>query len=110
MQDVAPRRVSFGIVRDKHGKPRIDGDPENLRPQMKMMLTRSERQELGMWDGDYVLDSQGLKRITVSGDGEARCEDALVGAGDLSIDGAIIGRLNPRVDVPAGGTLRWRTA
>lgn len=42
--------VMYGLVRDKFGKPRIDGDPNDLHPAIKAMLTPEERAELGIED------------------------------------------------------------
>lgn len=38
----------FGLVRDKDGKPRIDGDPKKLTDEIKAMLTPEEREKLGV--------------------------------------------------------------
>ena len=43
-----PEIKFFGLVRDKHGRPKIDGDPNDLAPEIKSMLTPSERAELGV--------------------------------------------------------------
>ena len=44
----APKIVMYGLVRDKNGKPKIDGDPRDLPEQIRAMLTPQERQELGV--------------------------------------------------------------
>ena len=38
----------YGLVRDKDGKPKIDGDPNDLSPHIKDLLTDDEKQELGI--------------------------------------------------------------
>lgn len=43
-----PKVKLYGLVRDKDGKPKIDGDPRDLPPQIKAMLTRQEKRELGL--------------------------------------------------------------
>lgn len=37
-----PRPRGFALVRDKHGKPRIDGDPDQLAPEIVKMMTPEE--------------------------------------------------------------------
>lgn len=29
----------FGLIRDRNGRPKIDGDPNDLPPEIKSMLT-----------------------------------------------------------------------
>lgn len=41
-----PKVVIYGLVRDKNGKPKIEGDPRNLHPAILAMLTPEEREEL----------------------------------------------------------------
>jgi len=50
MQTAAPKAKvrAFVLVRDKFGKPKIDGDPKDLPDEIKAMLTASERKELGI--------------------------------------------------------------
>jgi len=36
----------YGLVRDKNGKPKIEGDPKKLHPAVKALLTEDERKEL----------------------------------------------------------------
>lgn len=43
-----PKAQLFGLVRDKNGKPKIDGDPRELHPAIQAMLTPEERAELGI--------------------------------------------------------------
>jgi len=43
-----PKAVFYGLLRDKFGKPKIDGDPNNLHEEIKKMLTPDEKQELGI--------------------------------------------------------------
>lgn len=43
-----PKVKFFGLVRDKNGQPKIDGDPKDLSPHVKELLTSEEKQELGI--------------------------------------------------------------
>jgi len=43
-----PEIKMFALVRDKNGKPKIDGDPNELPAPIKALLTEDERQELGV--------------------------------------------------------------
>ena len=43
-----PEVKLYGLIRDKDGKPKIDGDPRNLHPAISAMLTPEERAELGI--------------------------------------------------------------
>lgn len=36
----------YGLVRDKDGKPKIDGDPNELPQNVKDLLTDDEKREL----------------------------------------------------------------
>ena len=38
----------FGLVRDKNGNPKIDGDPNDLPEETKELLTDDERKKLGV--------------------------------------------------------------
>lgn len=38
----------YALVRDKNGKPKIDGDVQKLHPSILNMLTKEERKELGV--------------------------------------------------------------
>lgn len=107
LNEPSGEKSSYGVVRDKEGKVKFDYPPDQAPPQIKMLLTRSDRKSLDMWDGDYVMDAQGLKRIKVTGKNTAKAEDDLVAAGTISIDGVIVGRLDPRIDVPAGSSFKW---
>jgi len=40
----------YGLVRDKDGNPKIDGDPRNLDPRIKELLTADEKRQLGIED------------------------------------------------------------
>lgn len=42
-----PKVKLYGIVRDKNGKPKVD-DPSTLHPAQIAMLTKEEREELGL--------------------------------------------------------------
>ena len=44
----APQIKFYGLIRDKQGKPKLDGDPKDLHPAIKEMLSDSEKQELGI--------------------------------------------------------------
>lgn len=41
-----PQVVMYGVVRDKDGNPKVDGDPRNLPPHIKAMLTDQDWQKL----------------------------------------------------------------
>lgn len=41
-----PKVKLFGLVRDKDGKPKIEGDPKDLHPAIKAMLSEEERKEM----------------------------------------------------------------
>ena len=41
-----PNVQMFALVRDKNGKPRIDGDPKDLPEPITALLTDAERREL----------------------------------------------------------------
>jgi len=43
-----PQVQMFGLVRDKNGKPKIDGNPRDLPEPIKDMLTAEERVEYGV--------------------------------------------------------------
>jgi hypothetical protein len=43
-----PEIKFYGLVRDKDGKPKFDGDPKDLAPAIKALLTEDEKQELGI--------------------------------------------------------------
>jgi len=38
----------YGLIRDSQGRPKIDGNPEDLSPEIKSLLTSAEKQELGI--------------------------------------------------------------
>ena len=40
----APKVQMFALVRDKNGKPKIDGDPKTLHPGIISMMTPEEYQ------------------------------------------------------------------
>jgi hypothetical protein len=46
------KKQLFGLVRDATGRPKVDGDPRDLPPQIKAMLTPADRQYLGMSEDD----------------------------------------------------------
>jgi hypothetical protein len=37
-----PRPKGYFLVRDKAGKPKIDGDPRDLPPEIAMLMTEAE--------------------------------------------------------------------
>lgn len=43
-----PEIKFYGLVRDKDGKPKIDGDPNDLNQHVKDLLTDDEKRELGI--------------------------------------------------------------
>ena len=96
-------RIGFGVVRDRNGKPRIDGAPKDMHPGIIVLLTPQERAELGLWDGPLARDAQGTKRLEKTETGY-RALDALVALSEI-YDGKVYRRLKQRVDVPAGGAI-----
>lgn len=38
----------YGLVRDKDGNPKIDGDPRDLHPEIQALLTEEEKIKLGL--------------------------------------------------------------
>ena len=42
---------AYGVVRDKHGKPRIDGPVKDLHPKIRAQLTPNELAELEQRNG-----------------------------------------------------------
>mgnify|MGYP007077500676 CR=1 FL=1 len=74
----------YGVVRDKDGNLRIDGNPADLHPGIVMLLTPQERANLGIWDGPQVRDAQGVKRVSKDSE-HFVAEDALVAAGEISV-------------------------
>jgi hypothetical protein len=101
---VAPRKLAFGVVRDKTGKPRVDGDPNDLPPEIQCMLTEPERESLGLWPKQLARDAQGVKRLKKLGDGKYEAVDPLVAASAVYDDGLAY-PVSPRRDVPAGEIL-----
>ena len=47
-----PKQVLYGLVRDKDGQPKVDGNPNDLPPQIKAMLTQEDRDYLCMKETD----------------------------------------------------------
>lgn len=51
MQPQLPKKPDaklYGLIRDKDGFPKIDGNPQDLHPAIKAMLTPQERAQLGL--------------------------------------------------------------
>jgi len=44
----APQIKFYGLIRDKNGVPKIQGDPNDLHPAIKEMLSNDEKLELGI--------------------------------------------------------------
>lgn len=101
-------KIGFALVRDKNGKPRIDGDPSTLHPGVVSMLTPAEREELGIWPGVLIRDADGIKRGKLVQEDETtavvKVLDDLRAAGDFYI-GTRVFQLATRQDVPAGTTM-----
>lgn len=51
-----PKIVLFGLVRDKDGKPVVDGDWRDLPEPIKAMLTDEDRDYLETLNGTYSDD------------------------------------------------------
>ena len=96
-------RVGFGLVRDKHGNPKFDGDVNDLHPAILMKMTDDEKSNLGVWGGPMGKDAQGTKRIEVV-NGVYKAKDDIVALSEI-FDGEKYYRLGQRIDVPAGGTI-----
>lgn len=45
---VTPQIKFYGLIRDKNGRPKIEGDPNELHPAIKEMLSNDEKLELGI--------------------------------------------------------------
>lgn len=105
-------KFGYGIVRDKHGKPRIDHDPKLLHPQQVALLTEAEREELGLWPGVLIIDAGGTKRgELVEGKGkkvQVRAIDDLRAASQFFV-GKKVYRLKTRADFPAGTVVNLET-
>lgn len=99
----------FGVVRDKNGKPRVDGDPQNLDPGVMVMLTSEERAGLGLYDGPICRDAQGVKHLTKGEDGVLVANSALVAVNEIWVDGEFF-KPSQRFDVPEGGTIKLKEA
>lgn len=102
----SPKFRADGVVRKSDGTVRVDGKPEDMAPRVKMMLTRAEREALGLWGGDLARDADGLKKIEIEGD-KLTALEALRALTEVSIDGHML-QVKPRVDVPKGGSIRIR--
>lgn len=96
------RRVGFGVVRDKDGNPRIDGNPTDLPPQIQCMLSVAEREALGLWPGPLARDAQGVKRVERVASNRYRAIEPLVAVSSVFDDGKEL-RVSARRDVAAGG-------
>lgn len=96
-------KQGFGLVRDADGNPRIDGDPHDLDPAIQIQLTVDERRALGLWDGAFVRDADGIKRLVKDGD-DYITQDNLRAASEI-YDGNTYFRLSQRIDMPAGGRI-----
>ena len=101
----------FGLVRDKTtGKPKVD-NPADLHPIQLGQMTKAERDELGVWDGDWARDSQGIKRVEKQGNGNYKAVDALVGVNEIFVlhddggDQTQLMTVSPRRDVPVDGMI-----
>lgn len=102
----SPKANSAVVRRNPDGTPAILGPATHIGMPATLSLTRAERKKFGLWDGDYIRDAQGLKRITLLKADRARAEDDLVAAGDLSVDGKVY-RFERRFDLPAGSTFEF---
>jgi len=100
-KDPAPGKM-FGVVRDKSGTPRVDGDPQKLHPAIIAMFSKAERESLGLWGGDTIIGASGVGRIELDGDTYTAI-DGVVAANELWLDGVCYAP-SGRFDVPAGGT------
>jgi hypothetical protein len=99
----------YGVVRDKDGNPRVDGDPQKLDPGVIAMLSSAEREALGLWAGPLCRDAQGIKRMQESANETLVAIDSLVAASEIWVGDECF-RLTQRADVPAGGTIKLKEA
>lgn len=95
------QRVSYGVVRDKNGKPRFDGDPNKAHPAILLLLTDQEKVDLDVWTDAFAVDAQGTKRLTQTELG-FHAVDALVAVSEIFIPGGAYHRVTQRFDAPAG--------
>ena len=98
------------IVRDKNtGKPRVD-NPEHLDPIQIGQMSREEREELGLWLGDWAKTAQGRKRVQRQPDGSFKAVDPLIACNHIIVVGDApnetkIMAVHPRCDVKQGGVI-----
>lgn len=95
---------SFGMIRDKDGKPSID-DPSTLHPAQIFLLTDQERADLGLWRGAFLRDAQGWKRVEEQPDGTFIAIDPIVAAQEIFIANGKCYAITPRCDILAGETI-----
>ena len=99
--------VGFILVRDKKtGKPKVD-DPATLHPIHLGMMSRAEREELGVHPGPYAVDAQGIKTLSGSSVMGFKAIDALVAVNVIyelpeEASEAVPFSVGPRCDVAAG--------
>ena len=96
--------VGFGIVRDASGRPKID-DPSALHPVQVLLMTESERAELGLWQGAWARDADGFKKLTRVSDTVFRAEEDLRAVSEVFVNHHEMFRLMDRVDVAKGDQL-----
>lgn len=88
----------YGVVRDKNGRPRIDGDPKELHPAIIAMFTEAEQKELGVENTPIAVAANGHFRLRKVNATSYRCENRLIAFGSFWEDGKEY-RLAERVDV-----------
>jgi len=104
------RYQMYGLVRDKTtGKPKVD-NPAHLHPIQLGQMSKAERDECGVWSGDWCRDAQGIKRVEKQPNGDWKAIDALVAANEIfdlsdNPDETKIMIVKPRRDVAADGMI-----
>lgn len=100
----------YALVRDKEtSKPRVD-DPTQLHPIQVGLMSKAEREELGIHSGSYARDADGIKKLEKLANGTFRAIDSLRAVNDIfslgdNPDETALLTVYPRCDVPAGGII-----
>jgi len=104
------RYQMYGLVRDGvTGKPRVD-NAADLHPIHLGQMSKAEREELGVWQGDWALDAQGIKRVEKRPEGGWKAIDPLVAVSEIfdlsnNPNETKIMLVKPRADVQAGSVI-----
>jgi hypothetical protein len=80
---MAGKYQMFGLVRDgATGKPKVD-NVADLHPIHLGQMSKDERNEFGVWDGDWARDAQGIKRVEKQPNGDWKAIDPLVAVNEI---------------------------